>query len=174
MKNTAQSNLIMLIIAALVLIGVNVGAWGMAEAGSIENVPLWGAFVVLNVISVVWAISLLGLHPLGVALSYVAGAAIAFFGTRGTEGISVTEVMTAGATYGAFGALAVGNVSTKVRLVFFQKKQVPFIFILIALLVLDAVLNSQISRAGGRVLIVAVVVPFVGAGVVLAFLQKIN
>ena len=154
----------MLVIAAVVFVAVNFGAWVVGGGEAIANIPLWGAFVVLNVVSVLWATSILGLHPLGVALSYVVGGALAYFGSKGTEGLCATEIMTAGATYGAFGALAVGNISTQVRFVFFQKKQVPFIFVIVGLLVVDAVLNSQISQAGGRVLVFGVVLPFVVAG----------
>ena len=142
-------------------------AAGSGAMTPINNLLLWGGFVVLNVVSILWAISMLGLQPVVVSLSYVAGRALAYFGVRemGSE-ISAAEITTAGATYVAFGALAVGNATAKVRLAFFNKGQVPFIFILIGLLVLDGVLNSQVSRAGMPVLLNAVLLPFIGAGVV--------
>ncbi len=164
-----QKNLVMIMIAAVVLVAVNTGIWFAASKGTIEpidNMLLWGAFVALNISSIIWAISLLGLQPFVVALSYVAGGFLAYQGVRGMGDISVAEVTTAGATYGAFGALAIGNVTAKVRLAFFQKGQVPFIFIIVGLLVVDAVLNSGISSANGSVILNAVVLPFVIAGVV--------
>lgn len=140
-------------------------AAGNGTISPINNVLLWGGFVVLNVASILWAISMLGLEPLVVAISYVAGGTLAFLGVRGMNDISVAEITTAGATYGAFGALAIGNVSTKVRLAFFNKGQVPFIFIIAGLLVIDAVLNSQVSSAGTGVLLNAVLLPFAIAGI---------
>ena len=160
-------NIIMIAVAAVVLVAVNVGVFMAAGNGaisSINNLLLWGGFVALNIVSILWAVSLLGLQPLVVSISYVAGGALAFLGVRGMTDISVAEITTAGATYGAFGALAVGNVTTKVRLAFFNKGQVPFIFVIIGLLVVDGVLNSQVSHAGVPVLLNAVLIPFVVAG----------
>jgi hypothetical protein len=167
MKKT--NNIIMIAVAAAVLVAVNVGVFMAAGNGTmtpINNVMLWGGFVVLNVASILWAVSLLGLQPLVVTVAYVAGGALAFLGVRGMSDISVAEITTAGATYGAFGALAVGNATTKVRLAFFNKGQVPFIFIIIGLLVVDAGLNSQVSQAGMGVLLNAVAIPFIISGVV--------
>lgn len=162
--------------AAAVLLAVNVGVWLAASKGAIapiDNMMLWGGFVVLNVVSILWAISLLGLQPLVVSLSYVVGGFLAFKGVRGMEGINVAEIATAGATYGAFGALAIGNATVKVRLAFFNKGQVPFIFIIVGLLVVDAGLNSQVSTAGGSVLLNAVVFPFVLAGVIIGLIWSV-
>jgi len=170
MKNTAQKNMVLLAASALVLVALNASIWVAAQKGSIgpvENMPLWGAFVALNVVSVLWAISQLGLQPLVVAASYVGGGLLAFQGARGLAGVSVAELTTAGATYGAFGALAVGNATMKVRLAFFSKKQVPFIFIIAALLLVDAFLNSRVSQAGWNVILNAVVLPFIVAGCVI-------
>ena len=146
-----QKNMIMSAAAAVVLVAVNVGVFMAAGKGAIapiNNMLMWGAFVALNIASILWAVGMLGLHPLVVSISYVAGGFLAFQGVRGMSGVSVAEVTTAGATYGAFGALAIGNATTKVRLAFFDKAQVPFIFIIVGLLVIDAVLNSQITNAG--------------------------
>jgi hypothetical protein len=126
---------------------------------------LWGAFVVLDVVSLLWGISLLGLQPLVVSLSYAAGGFMAFQGVRAIPGICVAEVATAGAIYGAVGSLTIGNASVKVRPSFFRKGQVPFVFIIAGLLVVDAVLNSRIANAEGSVILKAVVFPFVFAGV---------
>lgn len=163
-------NIVMTVAAAAVLVALNVGVFMAAGNGAISpinNIMLWGGFVALNVASILWAISLLGLQPLVVAISYVAGGTLAFLGVRGMSDVSVAEITTAGATYGAFGALAIGNATTKVRLAFFNKGQVPFIFIIAGLLVVDAVLNSQVSSAGGGVLLNAVLLPFAIAGVAL-------
>jgi hypothetical protein len=169
MKKNAQMNLIMTAATAVVLVAVNLGVFMAAKNGAIvaiDNMLLWGAFVALNVASILWAVSMLGLQPLVVAVSYVAGGVLAFQGVRGMSGVAVAEVTTAGATYGAFGVLAVGNAMTRVRLAFFNKGQVPFVFIIIGLLVLDAVLNSGISGASGSVYLNAVVLPFTIAGIV--------
>ena len=166
----------MIAVAAAILVAVNVGVFMAAGSGvmsPINNMLLWGSFVALNVASILWAVSLLGLQPLVVSISYVAGGALAFLGVRGLTDISVAEITTAGATYGAFGALAVGNATTKVRLAFFNKGQVPFIFIIVGLLVLDAGLNSQVSSAGVSVLLNAVVIPFVIAGVILGLIWSV-
>jgi len=177
MKTNKNINIVMTMAAAVVLVAVNVGVWMAAGKGTIapiDNPVMWGAFVVLNVVSILWAISLLGLQPLVVSLSYVVGGFLAFKGVRGMEGINVAEVATAGATYGAFGALAVGNATVKVRLAFFNKGQVPFIFILIGLLVLDGVLNSQISKADGGVFVNAVLFPLVASGSIGAIWSILN
>ncbi len=169
MKMNKTINLVMSAAAAFVLVAVNLGVWLAAGKGAIapiDNLALWGGFVVLNVVSILWAINMLGLQPLVVSLSYAAGGFLAYRGVHGMDGVSVAEVATAGATYGAFGALAVGNATAKVRLAFFRKGQVPFIFVIVGLLAVDAGLNSQISTSGGRVLLNAVVLPFVLAGVV--------
>lgn len=176
MKRKKQKNLTMIVVSAAILVVVNLGVWMAARHGAIApigNHLLWTAFAALNVISLVWAISLLGLQPLVVAVSYVAGGFLAFKGVQGISGINVAEITTAGATYGAFGALAVGNCTTKVRLSFFSKSQVPFIFIIAALLVFDAVLNSEISGADGSVILNAVVFPFVLAGVIIGLVWSV-
>ena len=169
MKRIKEKNMAMITISAVVLVATNLAIWLAAKEGSIApvgNSMLWGVFVGLNVASILWAIVLLGLQPMVVSLSYVAGGFLAYKGVEGMTGISVAEVTTAGATYGAFGALAVGNMTTKVRLAFYNSRQVPFIFIIAGLLVLDALLNSGVSSAGGRVILNAVVFPFVLAGVI--------
>jgi hypothetical protein len=168
MKDNKQKHLALVWIAAVFLIAVNLGVWLAAGHGAIApiaNPVLWTAFAVLNVVSLVWVISLLGLHPLIVTLSYVTGGFLAFKGVEGISGINIAEITTAGATYGAFGAIVVGNLTTKVRLAFFSKRQVPLLFIIVVLLVLDAVLSSEITNAEGSILLNAMVFPFVLAGV---------
>lgn len=171
-----QKDLILIVVAAVILLGVNLGVFIASNNGSIapiENMVLWGAFVVLNVVSILWAISLLGLQPLAISVSYLAGGLMAFLGVKGLGDVSVAEITTAGATYGAFGALAIGNVAVKVRLAFFNKGQVPFVFIIVGLLLVDAGLNSGISNAGGSVILNAVILPFVLAGVLVGFLWSV-
>ncbi len=176
MKNSANRHLAMVLAAGAVLVAANLGVWIAASRGSIgpvENAPMWSAFVVLNVVSILWAATLLGLQPLVVALSYVAGGFLAFQGVRGMEGVNMAEITTSGATCGAFGALAVGNATAKVRLAFFKKGQAPFVFIIAALLVFDVVINSVVSGAGTGVLLNAVVFPFVLAGVIIGVLWTV-
>ncbi len=176
MNRDKQKNMAMITVAGLILVATNLGVWLAAREGVIApvgNSVIWGAFVALNVASILWAVILLGLQPLVVSLSYVAGGFLAFKGVQEMGGVSVAEVTTAGATYGAFGALAVGNATTKVRLAFYNKKQVPFIFVIAGLLVLDAVLNSGISSAGGGIILNAVVFPFVIAGVVVGLIWTV-
>ena len=170
MKNNANKNLISLAATAIVLVGVNMLVWTGVQNGQVspvDNGLLWGAFVVLNIISLLWAVSLLGLQPLMVAFSYAAGGFMAYNGVRGMAGISIAEVTTAGATYGAIGALAVGNATSKVRLAFSHKKQIPFIVGVVALLMIDGILNSRISGAGSTVILKALVFPFVLCGILI-------
>ncbi|VGO20927.1 hypothetical protein [Pontiella sulfatireligans] len=176
MNKKEKTNLAMLFVAAALFIAVNAGVWVATQKGvmpSVENVLVWGAFVSLNVASLLWAISLLGLQPLVVALSYLAGGFLAFQGVRGMPGISVAEVTCAGATYGAFGALAVGNATARVRLAFFRKGQVPFMFVILGLIVVDGILNSRISMVKGPVILNALVFPFLLAGVVVGLIWMV-
>ncbi len=169
MKNDAQKNILFLAAAGLVFIVVNVAVLMAARSGQlapIDNLALWGAFAALNVCSLLWAVSLLGLQPLVVAFSYVAGGFLAFQGVRMMPNANMVEVTTAGATYGAFGVMVVGNAATRVRLAFFNKAQVPFVFVMVALLVMDGFLNSQVSASGWNVILGALVVPFAFAGLV--------
>lgn len=176
MKNEAQKNILFLALAGVLLVVLNVVVLMATKNGSlapIENQLLWGAFVVLNVSSLLWAVSLLGLQPLVLAFSYLAGGFVAFLGVRLLPDVNVAEVTTAGATYGAFGVLAVGNATTKIRLAFFDKKQVPFIFVIAALLVLDGFLNSSVSGAGFGVILNALIFPFVFAGIIVGLLWTV-
>jgi hypothetical protein len=169
MKDDTQKNILSLVLAGMVLIMANVAIFMITRNGQIapvDNLVLWGAFAVLNVCSLLWAVSLLGLQPMVVAVSYTAGGFIAFQGVRLISGVNVAEIATAGATYSAFGALVVGNATTKVRLAFFTKRQIPFVFIIIALLLVDSLLNSRVSSAGWNVIANAVVFPFLFSGVV--------
>ena len=176
MKHEKQKNLAMILLAAAILAAVNVGVWLAAKHGMIApvgNHMLWTAFAALNVISIVWAISLLGLQPLVVAISYVAGGFLAFKGVQGISGINVAEFTSAGATYAAFGALAVGNTTAKMRLTYYNKKQVPFIFIIAALLVFSAVLSSEVLGSDRGIILSAVVYPFALAGVVVGLVWTV-
>jgi pyruvate/2-oxoglutarate dehydrogenase complex dihydrolipoamide acyltransferase (E2) component len=176
MENNTQKNIIFLVLAGVVLTLVNGGVFvaaGKGQLAPIDNLALWGAFAVLNICSLLWAISLLGLQPLVVAFSYVAGGALAFMGVRMIPDVNVAEITTAGATYAAFGALAVGNATTRVRFAFFNKAQVPFIFIILVLLLLDGLLNSQVSKAGMNVILNALVFPFVFSGAVVGLVWSL-
>ncbi|MCK4564022.1 MAG: hypothetical protein KAU94_05060, partial [Verrucomicrobia bacterium] len=176
MKNHTSKNLLYLVMAGFVLLAVNAWVWMGVQNGQLSpigNHMLWGAFMVLNMVSLLWAVSLLGLQPLVVACSYAAGGFLAYRGVQGVAGISIAEVTTAGATYGAIGALAVGNVTTKVRMAFFHKGQVPFIFVIVGLLVVDGILNSQISGAGWSVILNALIFPFVFSGVVIGLIWMV-
>lgn len=166
-KNDAAANILKLSLAALLLAVMNVVVWVLSAKGAIPaigHIPLWGAFVALNIISLTWAIAMLGLRPMVVTISYVAGGGVAYYAVQGASGIPMAEAISAGAVYGAFGALTVGNLTTKVRLAFFSKPQIPFAFIVVILLVLDGMLNSQIFHADLVTLLKALVAPFVLAG----------
>ena len=176
MKNNSLNTMIMLIITAMILTALNAALWLAAEKGvipAIDNVAVWGAFVGLNIVSLVWATGLIGLPPLVVAFAYSAGLGMAFMGVRDMA-VNAAEMMTAGATYGAFGVLAVGHTTTKVRLAFFHKGQVPFALVMVGLLVVDGLLVSRISQASAPVFLGTVVYPFVLAGVVPGLLLMIS
>jgi hypothetical protein len=172
MNTDLNKNLVSLTIAAVVLVALNLLLWLGAENGQltpIANTSLWGAFVVLDIASLIWAFSLLGLQPMVLALSYTAGGYLAYQGVQGVASVGIAEVTTAGATYGAVGAMVVGNATTKLRLSFFRKEQVPFVFMFIAVLVLNGFLNSRISNAGRPVVMSALIYPFAIAGIALGF-----
>jgi len=176
MKNDAKKNSLFLVAAGLVLVMVNTAVLMGTRNGRIapiDNFALWGAFAVLSVCSLLWAVSLLGLQPMVVAASYAAGGFMAFQGVRVMPDVNVAEIATAGATYGAFGALVVGNATTPVRLAFFSKRQVPFVFIIVALLLVDGLLNSRVSGAGWGVILNALVFPFVFSGVIIGLVWMV-
>ncbi len=176
MKNHTSKNLLYLVMAGFVLLAVNAWVWKGVQNGQlppIDNPMLWGMFMVLNMVSLLWAVSLLGVQPLVVACSYAAGGFLAYRGVQGVAGISIAEVTTAGATYGAIGALAVGNLTTKVRMAFFHRGQVPFIFVIAGLLVIDGVLNSQISGADWNVILNVLIFPFVLSGVMIGLIWMV-
>lgn len=169
MEKSAEKNVLFLVFAGAVLILANmVIVMGVrnGQISPVDNLTLWGAFAVLNICSLLWAVSLLGLQPMVVAVSYVAGGLLAFYGVRMTPGVNVAEIATAGATYSAFGALLVGNATTRVRLAFFAKRQIPFVFIILSLLVMDGFLNSRISKSDWHIITTAVIYPFLFSGVV--------
>ena len=112
MKNDAQKTILLLTLAGLVLIMANAAIFIGSRNGQIapvNNLVLWGAFAVLSVCSLLWAVSLLGLQPMVVAFSYTAGGIMAFQGVRLIPDVNVAEIAAAGATYSAFGALVIGN-----------------------------------------------------------------
>jgi len=167
MKNKTDKNIVYIIIATIALLGINIAvliAMQQHKLDPVENILLWGIFAILNVVSLIWAVIVLGLHPLLLAISYVAGGVLAYFGVGDLPGVNVAEAVTAGAVYGGIGALTVGNVMVKMRTVFFDKGQVPFIFIVIGLLVLDGVLNTKISNATWPVFLSSMLLPFGVAG----------
>lgn len=173
MEKGAEKNILFLIGAGIILILANAAIVMGIRSGQVapfDNQVLWSAFAVLNVCSLLWAVSLLGLQPLVVAVSYVAGGVLAYEGVRLTPGVNVAEIAAAGATYSAFGALLVGNATTKVRMAFFAKKQVPFIFIILGLLLVDGLLNSRISNADWHIISNAVVYPFLLSGVIVGLI----
>lgn len=176
MKDNAQKDILLLVLAGLVLVLVNMavlmGIWNGRIAPA-DNFVLWGAFAVLNVCSLLWAVSLLGLQPMVVAVSYTAGGLMAYQGVRLLPEVNVAEIATAGATYGAFGALMVGNATTKVRMAFFTKRQVPFVFIIVALLLMGGLLNSQVSNAGWNVIANAIIFPFLFCGVIVGLIWMV-
>ncbi len=176
MENTAQKNILFLSAAGLVLVVVNMAVFMGSRTGQIapvDNLMLWGAFTVLSVCSLLWAVSLLGLQPMLVAISYTAGGFMAFLGVRLIPNVNVAEIATAGATYGAVGALVVGNATTRVRSVFFSKRQVPVVFMIIALLLVDGLLNSRVSTAGWNVIAGALIFPFVLSGIVIGLVWMV-
>ncbi len=157
----------MVAISFAILLAINLILWTAAQNGAIPpvgNSSLWICFVSLSVVSIIWGVVLLGLHPLVVCTSYGGGALLAFIGARNLNGFNLVEMTSAGATCGAFGALLVGNATATVRMVSYDKKQVSFVFIIVALLVLDACLSSGVSSAGRGVVFSTVILPFVIAG----------
>ena len=85
MKTAAQKNILFLAITGLVLVMVNVAVLMGIRSGQIapvDNTMLWGAFAVLNVLSLLWAVSLLGLQPMVIAAAYAVGGFLAFRGVR--------------------------------------------------------------------------------------------
>lgn len=169
MEKSAEKNMLLLVLAGAVLVLANLAVMLGTRSGQmapVDNRMLWAAFSILNIASLLWAVTLLGLHPLVVAVSYVTGGLLAYQGVRMTPGVNLTEIATAGATYSAFGALLAGNLTTRVRLTFFARSQVPFVFIILTLLVVDGVLNSRLSQANWHIISLAAIYPFLFSGVV--------
>ena len=170
MKNQSDKSVIYIIITALILLAVNAAVFVEIQQAKLvapTNIVLWGIFAVLNMVSLLWAVMVMGLQPLLLAVSYVAGAALAYFGVKEMGTVNVAEVTTAGAVYGGVGALTVGNVFVKMRTIFFEKGQIPFIAIVVVLLILDGVLNTQLSSANWPVFLHAMLLPFGVGGIVL-------
>lgn len=173
MHSKTGKNLISLVITAILLIAGNAWVWMSIQNGQIppvEQLPLWGSFVALNTISLLWAANALNLQPLVMGIAYLTGGFLAYRGVQGIENVNVAEITTAGAAYGAIGALAVGQISTKVCTVFSNKIKVPFYVVIILLLVVDGLLNSQILGSDLNTILNAVVLPFVLSGVVLGMI----
>ncbi len=173
MQNGKLGNVLMISIAAVVILAADAAVWmgvrnGMVAAES--NLLLWTCFMALNAVSIVWAIAMLGVQPLVVALTYIAGGFLVYKSAgEGSVGTNLAELTVAGATYAAFGALAASNLSAKVRFAFYSRVQVPFVFIIIALLALDAGLNATVSKPSINEMVKAMVVPFAAVGCVAGF-----
>jgi hypothetical protein len=168
MKPKENKKIIAFLITAVVLLILNTLVWTGVQNGQltpIENSSLWVSFAVLNIISLLWAFSLLGLHPAVLALSYTVGGFIAFQSVQGVAGIGMAEASSAGATYGAFGAMVVGHATTKNRLGFFRKEQVPYVFLFVGLLLLDGLLNSRVCSVGQSAILNVLIVPLAVAGI---------
>lgn len=169
MNSNRNRDIVGLVITGCVFIAVNALVFMGSRTGRIapvDNLLLWGVFATFSVFALLWVIRLLGLQPIIVAVSYAAGGFLAFQGVKLMPNVHVAEVATAGATYGAFGALVVGGATAKVRLAFLNKQQVPFVVVILALLLVDALLNSRVSHAGWGVVANALVLPFLLSGVV--------
>jgi hypothetical protein len=176
MNKGAKKDSLLLVTAGAAFIAANLVVYMGVRSGQIapvDNTMLWGAFSVLSICSLLWAVSMLGLQPIVVAVSYAAGGFMAYQGVRLTPEVNVAEIATAGATFGAFGALVVGNATAKVRLAFFAKRQVPFVAIILVLLLVDGVLNSRVSNAGWHVIANAVVLPFLFCGVIVGLVWRL-
>jgi len=163
-----RKNLTLVLVAAVCVGALNLLVWMVAREGvipPISNVVLWLAFAVLSVAVIPWAISQLGLQPLVISLSYVAGGFVAFRGLEGSTGIHLAEVTTAGAAYGAFGAAAIGNATHRIRMAFFDRRQTALMFIIFCLLFVMALLNSEIIGAvNSSGYLKAIILPFTVSG----------
>lgn len=168
MEKDSKKNLLFLALAGVVLVAVNAAVLTAASHGRVApigNVALWGTCAGLTTLSLIWSVGLLGLQPMVVAVAYVAGGVLAYQGVKLLPGVNAAELATTGATYGAFGALVVGNATAKVRLAFFRKGQIPFVFVILTLLAVDGILNSCVSNPGWGVMLNTLVLPFMLAGV---------
>jgi signal transduction histidine kinase len=172
MDHDRRKNLMLVFVAALFVGALNLLVWMVARAEvipPINNIVLWSSFALLSVAVIPWAISQLGLQPLVISLSYVAGGFVAFRGMEGSAGIHLAEVTTAGAAYGAFGAVAIGNATHKIRLAFFDRRQTALIFIILFLLLFMALLNSEIiGSANPSGFLKAIILPFALSGMVVS------
>ncbi|NNJ70083.1 MAG: hypothetical protein HKP10_02200 [Kiritimatiellales bacterium] len=172
-----KKNLVLLAVSAVALASVNLLAWVATAKGAIppvDNMALWSSFVAIHVVSILWATSMLGLQPLVVALSYTAGGVLAFRGVANGAGAGVVEMTTAGATCGAFGVLILGHAVEKVRLAFFNRRQILFMFIMLSLLLADALLITTTASDGRAGLLKAIAIPFAVAGIPVALLWSLR
>lgn len=168
-----RKHLAQVLVSALFVGALNLLVWMVARTGvipPINHIMLWGALALLSVAVIPWTISQLGLQPLVISLSYVAGGLVAFRGMEGSAGIHLAEVTTAGATYGAFGAVAIGNAAHKLRMSFFDRRQTALMFIILGLLLLMSLLNSEmIGTVNSSGFLKAVVYPFALSGMAVSF-----
>ena len=173
MKNDTQNNKIFLIITGLIFALLNVVLFLASKKEvlpNIGNIALWGGFVALNTASILWVIDQLKVNALVIALAYLVGGALSFMGVHSLSGVGVVEVVTAGATYGALGALIASNFTRKIRLI---SVPMPFVVIILVILVLDGILNSQVLHSSLTVILNALVFPFIFAGVIIGLIWGI-
>ena len=166
----------MLAATAVVLIGADLAVWAGGHYGVLraaDDMLIWIACMALGLISILWSVALLGIQPLIMAFSYVVGGVVSYFGVRNIGGIAEAEIMTAGATYGSFGMLLVSSITAAVRSTWYRRDQVPFVFMMLVLLLVDGALTGGVFGAGGRVLLRGVVYPFVLAGIMMGVVWSI-
>ncbi len=167
MEKREHTHLMLLLLAALVIVSANAAVWLAARQGiipTIENIVLWGAFAAFSTLCTLWATRLLGLQPVLVALSYVAGGLLASLGVRGVESIGIAEAVVAGGAFGAFGSLGVGNVVVRERSAGYCRSHAALVFVLLGLLVLDGILISRVWQAGATAIINGLALPLVVVG----------
>lgn len=177
MKEHHKNNLALIGVAGGILLMTNLGIWMASQEGMISpamDLTIWCGFAALNVASILWAVTLLGQQPMMVSLAYLAGGGIAFMGVNNMGGVSMADVAAAGASCGAFGALTIGNLTHKGRMSIFNRRQLPFIFCVMVLILINAALLCVFSGAGGRVLLGTAVYPFVVAGSLVTLLWAVG
>jgi hypothetical protein len=169
MSKSVTNHILYLPLAGIVFVVVNAALYLAAQDGQIapiDNMALWGSFVVFNICSLLWAAFIFGLHPLVAAASYAAGAAVSYMAVRLQADLPAAEIATAGATCSAIGALVVSCAAASKERTALERRQAPFVFALLAMLLLDAGLSSRIVQAGSSVIMHAAVIPFLFCGIV--------
>ena len=104
MSKSATNHILYLPLAGIALVVVNAALYMAAQNGQVapvDNMALWGSFVVLTTCSLLWAAFVFGLHPLVAGASYAAGAAVAYMNVRLQADLPAIEIATAGATCSA-------------------------------------------------------------------------